>query len=67
MSDFGADANPDKDRIRQVAFGYGFAPQENLKIDQFSTLTSNKVYTLVVKIGSTRLKFLVDPSLIPHN
>ena len=67
MSDFNADPDPDTDRIRQVAFGYLLAPKDKLKIDQFSTLTSLKVYHCVKKIGSTRIQFLVDPDLIPHN
>ena len=65
MSDYGADPNPDIDRIQQVAFGYRLAPQEKLKVDQFSTDSDDKVYTLVEKIGSTRLKVLVDPAGIP--
>jgi len=65
MSDYNADPVPEIDKIRQVAFGYGLAPQSNLKVDQFSTVTADKVYSLVVKLGKTRLKVLVDPSLIP--
>lgn len=65
MSDYGADPVPDADRIRQVAFGYQLSPLSMLKVDQFSTSTSNKVYSFVVKIGKTRLKVLVDPSLLP--
>ncbi len=67
MSDFNADPDPDTDRIRQVAFGYLLAPEDKLKTDQFSTTTSLKVYHCVKKIGSTRIQFLVDPALIPHN
>ncbi|KKL95122.1 hypothetical protein LCGC14_1857820 [marine sediment metagenome] len=67
MSDYNADPNPDTDRIRQVAFGFKLAPLPDLKIDQFSTLTSLKVYHCVKKIGSTRIQFLIDPDLIPHN
>lgn len=66
MSDYNADPNPDTDRIRQVAFGYQLAPLSKLKVDQFSTASNNKVYSLVEKIGSTRLHVLVDPDLIPH-
>lgn len=65
MSNYGADANPDVDKIHQVAFAFRFAPQSNLKVDQFSTTTSNKVYSLVKKIGSTRLHVLVDPAALP--
>ena len=65
MSNFNADPNPDLPRIRQVAFGYQIAPESDLKVDQFSTASSNKVYTIVRKIGSTRLKVLVDPDAIP--
>jgi hypothetical protein len=65
MSDFGADPVPDTNKIRQVAFGYGLAPLPKLKVDQFSTAGANKVYTLVKKIGSTRLQVLVDPANIP--
>lgn len=67
MSTFDADPNPDIDLIRQVAFGYGFAPQQNLKVDQFSTTGPNKVYHLVKKIGSTNLYVLVDPDQLPHS
>ncbi len=65
MADYNADPAPDTDKIRQVAFGYKLAPESDLKVDQFSTATSNKVYHCVKKIGSTRIQFLVDPSLIP--
>lgn len=65
MSDYGADANPELNKIRTVAFDYNFAPQDNLKVDQFSTATANKVYSIVRKIGSTRLKVLVDPTVVP--
>ncbi len=67
MGTYNADPNPDTDRIRQVAFGFKLAALPDLKIDQFSTLTSLKVYHCVKKIGSTRIQFLVDPALIPHN
>ena len=65
MGDYNADPAPDTDKIRQVAFGYKIAPQQKLKVDQFSTISATKVYSLVVKIGSTRLHILVDPSQIP--
>lgn len=65
MSDFNADPDPDTAKIRQVAFGYEIAPQSNLKVDQFSTDSNNKVYSLTKKLGSTRLKILVDPTQIP--
>ena len=64
MSNYDADANPDLTTARRLAFSFGFAPQTDLKIDQFSTLTTDKVFTLVRKIGSTRLKILVDPNEI---
>lgn len=67
MGTYNADPNPDTDRIRQVAFGYRLAPQQDLKVDQFSTATSLKVYHLVKRFGSTNISFLVDPALIPHN
>ena len=66
MGDYNADPVPDTDRIRQVAHGYHFAPLSNLKVDQFSTATANKVYSLVEKVGSTRLHVLVDPAAIPN-
>ena len=66
MGDYNADPSPDLPNIRQVAFGYRFAPQTNLKVDQFSTTTSNKVFSLTRKLGSTRLRVLVDPSLLPQ-
>ena len=65
MGAYNADPNPDTDRIRQVAFGYTFAPEPDLRVDQFSTLTSNKVYNLTRLIGKTRLRILVDPNLLP--
>ncbi len=67
MGNYNADPNPDTDRIRQVSVGYVLAPLIKLKVDQFSTLTANKVYALVEKVGSTRLQVLVDPAQIPHN
>ncbi len=65
MGDYNADPNPDTDRLRQIAHAFRFAPRKSLKVDQFSTLTSLKVYALVEKIGSTRLQVLVDPDFIP--
>lgn len=64
MGDYGADANPALNKFRTVAFKYNFVPQDNLKVDQFSTSTADKVYKFVRKIGSTRLKFRVDPTQI---
>ena len=66
MSNYNADPHPDEDRIRQVSVGYVFAPLDNLKVDQFSTLTTLKVYSLVELIGSTRLQVLVAPAQLPH-
>lgn len=65
MSNYGADPVPDKNRIRQVTFGYELAPLDDLKVDQFSTASSDKVYHCIKKIGSTRIQFLVDPDLLP--
>ncbi len=65
MGDYNADPDPATAKMRQLTIGYGLAPGANIKADQFSTSTSNKVYTFNRKIGSTRLKFLVDPSQIP--
>lgn len=67
MSDYNADANPDLDRIRQVAFCFLLAPQADLKVDQFSTLTSLKVYSLNRRHLKTRLIILVDPADVPHD
>lgn len=66
MGDYNADPNPDTDSIHQLAHAYRFAPKNSLKVDQFSTLTSLKVFALVEKLGSTRLLVLVDPSKLPH-
>lgn len=65
MGNYNANPFPDTDKIRQVAFGYAFAPLADLKVDQFSTPTANKVYHLVKKIGSTNLSVLVDPAQLP--
>ncbi len=67
MSNYGADINPDLDRIRQVAFAFGLAPLDDLKVDQFSTPTSLKVFHFVQKIGSNNLSVLVDPAQLPHS
>lgn len=66
MGDYNADPAPDLDAIRQVAFGYKFAPLEDLKVDQFSTGTTKKVFSLVKKIGSTRMQVQVDPDELPQ-
>lgn len=66
MSDYGADLNPDIDQIRQLAFGYEFAPQANLKVDQHSTDGDDKVFHLVRKLGSTNLIVLVVPAELPQ-
>lgn len=65
MGNYNADANPDINKLRQVAHGFLFAHQLNLKVDQFSTATDLKVYHLVRQIGSTNLSILVDPAQIP--
>lgn len=66
MGNYNAEQPPDRNRIRQVAFGYLFAPEDQLKVDQFGTDSDLKVYALVKKIGSTRLHVLVDPNDLPH-
>lgn len=66
MGNYNADPTPDTDAIRQVAFGYRFAPETDLKVDQFSTSSSLKVFSLVKKIGSTRLHVQVDPDDLPQ-
>jgi len=65
MGDYNADLNPDLDKIRMVAYGFGFFTQDKTKADQFSTATSLKVYKLTKKIGKNRLRVLVDPSGVP--
>jgi hypothetical protein len=65
MGDYNADKKPALNKIRTVAFNYNFAAKSNLKVDQFSTTTSNKVYHLVKKIGSTNLSVLVNPDQVP--
>jgi len=65
MGDYNADADPDLNKIHQVAFGFAFANQSDLKVDQFPTTTSKKVYHLVKKIGSTNLSVLVEPDEVP--
>jgi len=66
LSDYGADPDPDTNKIRQVAFGFQLAPLVDLKVDQFSAPDSAKCYTLVKFHGKTRLKVLVDPDLLPQ-
>ncbi len=66
MGNYNADPDPDTDRIRQVAVFFLLTRFRDLKVDQFSTLTSQKVYSLVNKIGSTRLHVLVNPDEIPQ-
>lgn len=66
MGDYNADPNPDTDKVHQVAHAFRIAPLDSLKVDQFSTLSSLKVYALVEKIGSTRMHILVDPALLPQ-
>lgn len=65
MSDYGADPDPDENKIRQVAFGYRLAPHNKLKVDQHSAPDAEKTYHLVERIGSTNLLILVDPALLP--
>lgn len=65
MSDYGADSDPQLNKIRTVAFQYNFANQVNLKVDQFSTVDTKKCYHLVKRIGSTNLHFLVEPTDVP--
>ncbi len=65
MGDYNADPNPDTAKMRQLTIAYQLAPGIDIKADQFSTATANKVYTFNRLIGSTRLRFLVDPAQIP--
>lgn len=65
MGNYNADEFPALNKIRTIAFNYLLAPQEDLKVDQFPTTTSHKVYHLVKKIGSTNLSILVDPDQVP--
>lgn len=65
MGDYGADPNPQLNKIHQVAHGYRLAPLLKLKVDQFSARGTIKVYSLVEKIGSTRLLVLVNSTFIP--
>ena len=65
MGDYNADSNPDLDKIRMVAFGFGLFPLVDVKSDQFSTLTSVKVYKFCKKIGTHRLRVQVNPDEIP--
>lgn len=65
MGDYNADVNPDLDKIRMVAYGFGFFTQDKTKADQFSTLDGTKVYKLCRKIGTNRLRIKVNPTEIP--
>lgn len=65
MGNYGANPNPDLNQARTLAFQYALAPQAQLKIDQFSTATSSKVFSMNRKIGKTRLLFLIDPAITP--
>ncbi len=65
MGNYNANPNPDEARIQTVAFDYKFANQTDLKVDQFSAGRGKKVYSLVKKIGSTRLHVLVIPAEVP--
>jgi hypothetical protein len=65
MGTYNADPSPELHKIFTLAFDFKIAPQTKLKVDQFSTGSSRKVYTINRKIGSTRLKLLVDPAFIP--
>ena len=65
MGDYNADSNPDLDKIRMVAFGMGLFPLDTVKADQFSTLTDQKVYKFCRKLGTHRLRVLVNPDEIP--
>ncbi len=67
MGTYNANPDPDTDRIRQVAFGFRLASLLDLRVDQFSTLSDLKVYNLTRLIGETRLRILVDPSLLPSD
>lgn len=64
MSDYGADPDPDIDKINTVCFGYNLGPQGDVKVDQFSTDGDDKVYSLVQKLGSSRLLVRVNPAEI---
>ena len=65
MSDYNSDSDPDLDKIRMVAFGFGLFPLTKVKSDQFSTLTDQKVYKFCRKIGTHRLRVQVNPDEIP--
>ena len=65
MGDYNADPAPQLPKFRTIAFDFNLVPQRDLKVDQFSTASANKVYHFARRIGSTRIQFLVDPSQIP--
>jgi len=65
MGNYNADVDPDLDKIRMIAYGFGFFTRDKTKADQFSTATSHKVYKLTKKIGKNRLRVLVNPAEIP--
>lgn len=65
MGDYNADQNPDLDKITMVAYGFGLFPLNNVKADQFSTLSDRKVYKFTRRIGSHNLYVLVNPDDIP--
>ena len=65
MGNYNADPNPDLDKIRQIGFGLFLFPLNNVKVDQFSTLTTQKVYKFCRKIGTHRLRVQVNPDEIP--
>lgn len=63
MGDYNADAIPNLETARRIAFSYLIAPQTKLKIDQFSTVGPEKVFSFTRRIGSTRLQVLIDPTV----
>ena len=65
MGDYNADPDPDLSKITMIAHGFNIAPLVKLKIDQFSTLDSTKVYSFVQKSTRSRLRIKVNPTEIP--
>lgn len=62
MGDYNADANPNLNKMRTVAFAMHLVSQDNLKVDQFSTVGTEKIYHYARKIMSTRIRFKVEPA-----
>ena len=65
MGDFGADANPDVDQANILCHYMRYCPTRNLKFDQWSIDTDDRVQSFHDGTGHTKLFIRYNPLTLP--